>query len=153
MNKVWDLMCNFSISINASLLNVTYDVTLSVDHAQVFSLLQSKESTTSASLAIICQVDRWGCAWWRMECRSLLCTTIQLETATRQQPMALPYSSRRETRCTWDSGQTPGFLIMAITTAPLLAICYSLCKWNKAQISKKKEKKGFIQETSKVGWW
>ena len=107
---------------------VLQNVILSVDHPQVFSPLQSEESTTSASLAIIYQLDQCGCFWWRTERQWFILPTIQLETAMRQQPTAWLCSSMLETRCTWDSSETPGFLIMAINTAPSLAICYFLCK-------------------------
>ena len=123
-------------STAATVLEMFYDVILSVDHPQVFSPLQSKDSTTSASPAIITQLSQWDCGWWRTESRWLQCTTIQLETATRQQPMAWLCSLKRETRCAWDSGRTPGLLIISTATAPSLAICYSLCEWNQEKIRK-----------------
>ena len=48
-------------STTATVLKMFHDVILSVDPLQVFSLLQSKESTTSASPDIMTQLDQWGC--------------------------------------------------------------------------------------------
>ena len=48
-------------STAATVLEMFYDVILSVDHPQVFSPLQSKDSTTSASPAIITQLSQWDC--------------------------------------------------------------------------------------------
>ncbi|KAF3858348.1 hypothetical protein F7725_011549 [Dissostichus mawsoni] len=46
-------------------ITLTYKVYTTPAHttlAQVFSLLQSKESITSASLVIIYHLNQWGCA-------------------------------------------------------------------------------------------
>ena len=109
----------------------------SVYHPQVFSLLQSEECITSASLAIIYQKGQWGWGSCRMECRSLPCTIIQLEDAMRRQLTAWLSILMWETRCTWGSGRIRGFLIILITTAPSMDICYSLCEKNKLQREKR----------------
>ena len=123
-------------STAATVLKMFHDVIISVDHPQVFSPLRSEESTTSASAAIMTQLDQCGCicVWWRMECRWLRRTTIQLEGATRQQPTAWLCSLKWGNRCTWDSGRTPGLLIISTATAPSLAICYSPCEWDQVNI-------------------
>lgn len=119
-------------STAATVLN---DVIFSVDHSQVFSPLQSKESTTSPSPAIVTQLKQWVCGWWRTERRWLLWSTIQLEPAGRQQPTAWLCSLKWETGCPSASCQTPGFVIMITTTsAPSRAICYSFCEWNQVKM-------------------